>query len=36
MVLFLSNEKFPHPISGFSVMNDKALIDKEKSLNDKF
>ena len=36
MVLFLSNEKFPHPISGFSIMNDKALIDKEKSLNDKF
>ena len=29
MVLFLSNEKFPHPISGFSIMNDKALIDKE-------
>ena len=36
MVLFLSNEKFPHPISGFRIMNDKALIDKEKSLNDKF
>jgi len=36
MVLFLSNEKFPHPISGFSIMDDKALIDKEKSLNDKF
>ncbi len=36
MVLFLSNEKFPHPISGFSIMNDKALIGKEKSLNDKF
>ena len=36
MVLFLSNEKFPHPISGFSIMNDKSLIDKEKSLNDKF
>ena len=36
MVLFLSNEKFPHPISGFSIINDKALIDKEKSLNDKF
>ena len=36
MVLFLSNEKFPHPISGFSIMNDKALIDREKSLNDKF
>ena len=36
MILFLSNEKFPHPISGFSIMNDKALIDKEKSLNDKF
>ena len=36
MVLFLSNEKFPHPISGFSIMNNKALIDKEKSLNDKF
>ena len=36
MVLFLSNEKVPHPISGFSIMNDKALIDKEKSLNDKF
>ena len=36
MVLFLNNEKFPHPISGFSIMNDKALIDKEKSLNDKF
>ena len=36
MVLFLSNEKFPHPISGFSIMNDKALIDKEKSLDDTF
>ena len=36
MVIFLSNEKFPHPISGFSIMNDKALIDKEKPLNDKF
>ena len=36
MVLFLSNEKFPHPISGFSIMNNKAIIDKEKSLNDKF
>ena len=36
MVLFLSNEKFPHPISGFSIMDDKALIDREKSLNDKF
>ena len=36
MVLYLSNEKFPHPISGFSIMDDKALIDKEKSLNDKF
>jgi len=36
MVLFLSNEKFPHPISGFSIVDDKALIDKEKSLNDKF
>jgi len=36
MVLFISNEKFPHPISGFSIMNGKALIDKEKSLNDKF
>jgi 5'-nucleotidase len=36
MVLFLRNEKFPHPISGFSIMDDKALIDKEKSLNDKF
>ena len=36
MVLFLSNEKFPHPISGFSIINDKALIDIEKSLNDKF
>ena len=36
MVLFLSNEKFPHAISGFSIIDDKALIDKEKSLNDKF
>ena len=36
MVLFLSNEKFPHPISGFNIMDDKALIDREKSLNDKF
>ena len=36
MVLFLSNEKFPHPISGFSIMDDEALIDREKSLNDKF
>ncbi len=36
MVLFLSNEKFPHPISGFSIMDDKALIYREKSLNDKF
>lgn len=36
MVLFLTNEKFPHPISGFSIVDDKALIDKEKSLNDKF
>lgn len=36
MVLFLRNEKFPHPISGFGIMDDKALIDKEKSLNDKF
>ena len=36
MVLFLSNEKFPHPISGFSIMDDKALIDKEKSLDDTF
>ena len=36
MVLFLSNEKFPHPISGFTIMNNKAEIDIEKSLNDKF
>ena len=36
MVLFLINEKFPHPISGFSIMNDKALINKESSSNNKF
>ena len=36
MVLFLSNEKFPHSISGFTIMNNKAEIDIEKSLNDKF
>ena len=36
MVLFLSNEKFPHPISGFTIMNNKGEIDLEKSLNDKF
>ena len=36
MILFLSNEKFPHPISGFTIMNNKGEIDIEKSLNDKF
>ena len=36
MVLFLSNEKFPHPISGFSIINNKAIIDKERSSKDKF
>jgi len=36
MVLFLSNEKFPHPISGFSIVNNKAIIDKERSSKDKF
>ena len=36
MVLFLINEKFPHPLSGFSIMNDKALINKESSSNNKF
>ncbi len=36
MVLFLINEKFPHPISGFSIMNGRALINKESSSNNKF
>ena len=36
MVLFLNNEKFPHPISGFSIVNNKAIIDKERSSKDKF
>ena len=36
MVLFLSNEKFPHPISGFSIINNKAIIDKERSSKDNF
>jgi len=36
MILFLSNERFPHPISGFSIINNKAIIDKERSSNDKF
>ena len=36
MVLFLSNETFPHPISGFRIKNDKAIIEKESSTNDKF
>ena len=36
MVLFLTNEKFPHPISGFSIVNNKAIIDKERSSKDKF
>ena len=36
MVLFLNNEKFPHPISGFSIINNKAFIDKERYSNDKF
>ena len=36
MVLFLSNEKFPHPISGFSIINNKAIIDNETSSKDKF
>ncbi len=36
MVLFLSNETFPHPISGFSIKNDKAIIEKDSSKNDKF
>jgi len=36
MVLFLSNEKFPHPISGFRIINNNAIINKERYLNDKF
>ena len=36
MVLFLSNEKFPHPISGFSIINNKAIIDTDRSSKDKF
>jgi len=36
MVLFLSNEKFPHPISGFSIINDKAIINKKRSSNEMF
>jgi len=36
MVLFLSNEKFPHPISGFNIINNKATIDTDRSSNDKF
>jgi len=36
MILFLSNERFPHPISGFSIINNKGVIDKESSLNDNF
>ena len=36
MVLFLSNEKFPHPISGFSIINNKAIIDEERSSKDTF
>ena len=36
MILFLNNEKFPHPISGFSIINNKAIIDKVRSSKDKF
>ena len=36
MILFLNNEKFPHPISGFSIINNKGVIDKESSLNNNF
>ena len=36
MVLFLSNETFPHPISGFSIKNDKGIIEKDSSTDDKF
>ncbi len=36
MILFLNNERFPHPISGFSIINNKGVIDKESSLNNNF